>query len=147
MEWQCLTHNNLLLFTLPLCVPLSSTHHFTLMTLLWLSFFGSLDLVIVVWKQRILMRRPPVPLLRGHHLRPETTPSGIAAATSQYLFFPSICVTHKLFYILFTPKIEFFQCAASGTISECGGFCSSCDQFYDTYNTVSNGTLHVNQSI
>lgn len=65
---------------------------------LWLSSFYPSDLVIVVWRQTILTRRLPVPLLLAHTLRPETTPSGTAAAISQSPFLsPFFHVTHKLF--------------------------------------------------
>lgn len=157
MEWQCLAHNN----------PLWSS----VLNFLWLSSFCSSDLVIVVWRQRIRMKRPPVPLLLARRLRPETTPLGTAAAISQYLFSP---LTNVLFYILFTPMTVLSACSIRHQtasldlvnnsvlfkdfrrvnvfcrrvlnplswrmISECGGCCASCDQAYETYSTVSNGT-------
>lgn len=81
----------------------------------FLAFDSSLpapsDLVIVVWRQRILMMPPPVPLLLVHPQRPEITPSGTAAAISQYPYFSFYCVGKQSI----NKPHEFFQFATSGT--------------------------------
>ena len=97
----------------PLFVPPYSLFCFALKLFFTLFSFDSPlslppDPVIVVWRQRILMMLPPVLRLLANPLRPETTPSGTAAAISQYLHF-------HIFYIFFTKKIEFLQGAASGS--------------------------------
>lgn len=98
----CFTILNLSSSASPL---LSSTHHFALISS-FLSLFSScsLDLVIVVWKQRILMRGPPVLPLLAHTLRPETTPSGTAAAISKLPIFPFLfccCCCYLCFFFFF----------------------------------------------
>lgn len=62
------------------------------------------------------MKRPPVPLLLARPLLPETTPSGTAAAISQYPFFARILACHISFFTsCLAQRTESCQSAASGT--------------------------------
>lgn len=60
--------------------------------------------------------RPPVPLLLARPLRPETTPSGTAAAISQY----PICLPHLVYLTYRVPSV----CLAYGYLRGVNVFCT-----------------------